>query len=440
MTLTAFPNGAIAVLIVLTFSLIAIGLIRRFAPEEKLYLTRIFLIALLVRIGFGLLINFLSMQEFFGGDVLTYDSFGKILVKVWSGESIPNSYQNAYWIERAQSTSGPGWGMNYLVGAIYYITGPSILAAQSFCAVIGAATAPMVYFCAQKIFHNQRVAKVSALSIALFPSFIIWSSQLMKDGLIIFLLVCAMTMVLQLQKKFSFAAVAVLIFAMFGILSLRFYIFYMLAAAVVGSFVVGLGSSVQAVVRNLIAMIIIGLSLTYFGVLRNAGTEIEKYGNLEAVQRSRNDLARSAQSGFGEDIDVSTTEGAIAAIPIGFTYLMLAPFPWQISNIRQALTLPEIFLWWALIPLIIWGIIYTVKNRLREAIPILIFTLMLSLAYSVFQGNVGTAYRQRTQIQVFLFIFIAVGWTLLQERRENQKLQRRMERERDFRRIARINN
>jgi len=35
---------------------------------------------------------------------------------------------------------------------------------------------------------------------------------------------------------------------------------------------------------------------------------------------------------------------------------------------------------------------------------------------------VGTAYRQRTQIQVFLFMFIAVGWTLFQERREDKKI------------------
>jgi hypothetical protein len=47
---------------------------------------------------------------------------------------------------------------------------------------------------------------------------------------------------------------------------------------------------------------------------------------------------------------------------------------------------------------------------------------MLTLAYSIFQGNVGTAYRQRTQIQVFFFMFIAVGWVLWKEKREDRKL------------------
>ena len=127
------------------------------------------------------------------------------------------------------------------------------------------------------------------------------------------------------------------------------------------------------------------------------------------------DLARSAESGFGEDTDVSTAEGAITAIPIGFLYLMFAPFPWQATNMRQAIALPEVFAWWAMIPSLIAGIWYSLKHRLRKAFPVLIFSLMLTLAYSIFLGNVGTAYRQRTQIQVFLFIFIGVGWTLYKD-------------------------
>lgn len=432
LAVTAFPNGAVSVLLIYFLSIVGIFLIRFFAPDDKEFLINIFLVALLARVAFGIMIYIFDLQLFFGADATLYDAVGQRLVEMWSGQSVENDFLT----QRASSTTDVGWGMNYLVGIIYFITGKSILIAQSFCAVIGAATAPMVYFCAKSIYNNTRVAKISAISIALFPSFIIWSGQLMKDGLIIFLLVCTMTMVLQLQKKFNIGAVAFLIFSLFGIISLRFYIFYMLAVAVAGSFVIGLGSSSQSIVRRVIVVVLIGLSLTYLGILRNSGTELERYANLEQINISRTDLAKSADSGFGEDLDVSTTEGAIAAIPIGFLYLMLAPFPWQIGNFRQAITLPEILLWWALIPLIFSGIVYTVKNRLREAIPILLFSLMLSLAYSLFQGNVGTAYRQRTQIQVFLFMFIAVGWTLLQERKENRKMLRQIERERASKRIG----
>ncbi len=413
-----FPDGNVAILVAGVLSLIAIILIRQNTEESK-FLTRIFLVALLARVAFGTMLHVFNLRDFFGSDAISYDYYGQRLVDIW----FHGSPSNDFFSQRALSTTSPGWGLNYLVGFLYTITGRNILAAQFFCAVFGAATAPMVYICAHKIFHNNRVGQIAAVMVAVFPAFIIWSGQLLKDGLIIFLLVLAMTMVLQLQERFNYAAVAILLFSMFGILSLRFYIFYMVAISVAGSLIIGQSGSAKAIARGFIVLIALGIGLTYLGVLRTAGENFDKYASLEKVQRSRSDLARSADSGFGGDADVSTTEGAISAIPIGFSYLMLAPFPWQLANLRQAITIPEMIVWWCSIPLLIMGLIYTIKNRLRNAIAILIFTLMLTIAYSIFQGNVGTAYRQRTQIQVFLFIFVAVGWTLRKEKKENRKMQ-----------------
>jgi hypothetical protein len=189
---------------------------------------------------------------------------------------------------------------------------------------------------------------------------------------------------------------------------------------------IGVTGTGQSMLRRSALLVVLGLGLTYFGVLNTASSDIENFGRLDRLQSSRLDLAQSAESGYGEELDVSTTEGAISVIPIGLAYLMFAPFPWQMSSVRQAITLPEVLLWWAMIPLMIAGIWYAVRNRLRSAFPILFFSLMLTLAYSIFQGNVGTAYRQRTQIQVFLFIFIAVGWELWRERREDRRMERRL--------------
>lgn len=421
----AFPEGNIAILLTGVVSTLVVVLIRQ-NTEESAFLIRIFLVALLARLIFGIFLHVFDLRNFFGGDAQTFDAFGQRLVDVWFNNVSPDD-----WISRkAMSTSTPGWGMHYMVGFLYTIIGQNILAAQFLCATIGAATAPMVYICAHKIFHNHRVSRMAAIMVAVFPAFIIWSGQLLKDGLIIFLLVLAMTMVMQLQEKFNYFSVIFLIFALFGILSLRFYIFYMVAISVAGSFIIGQSGSAKAIARGFVLLIVTGLALTYLGVLQRAGENLDKWGSLESVQRSRSDLARSADSGFGGDADVSTAEGALTVIPLGFTYLMLAPFPWQLGSLRQSITIPEMLVWWASIPLLIIGLAYTIKNRLRNAIAVLIFTLMLTIAYSIFQGNVGTAYRQRTQIQVFLFIFIAVGWTIRKEKKENRKAVSTAKRER----------
>jgi len=417
LVIVPFPEGAVAIAFVFVLATVAILIFRQFT-EEKEFITTVFLVALALRMAFGVLIHVFDLRSFFGGDAFAYDINGAALVDSWLGRE---TIQSAM-IVQADASSGAGWGMYYITASIYFLLGRNIFAAQSFCAVIGAATAPMVFFCSRKIYNNLSVAKIAAIGIAVFPSFVIWSGQLLKDGLIIFLLVTTMTMVLRLQERMNYAALGMLIVSLFGILTLRFYIFYMVLVAVTGSFLIGLSTSNRSILRRTLILVAIGFALMYLGVGNSASVELRVFGNLERVQSSRSDLARAASSGFNEETDVSTTQGALSAIPLGFSYLMFAPFPWQAANLRQAITIPEVLVWWAMIPFLIMGLIYTIKNRLRLAFPILIFSLLLTIAYSIFQGNVGTAYRQRTQIQVFLFILVGVGWTVNKERRENERL------------------
>jgi len=84
-------------------------------------------------------------------------------------------------------------------------------------------------------------------------------------------------------------------------------------------------------------------------------------------------------------------------------------------GLRQALALPDVLLWYALVPSLIRGVV-ACRRRLRQTIPILVFTASLTLAYGTFLGNVGTAYRQRTQVMMFYFLFAADG--LHRRRRE----------------------
>ncbi len=161
----------------------------------------------------------------------------------------------------------------------------------------------------------------------------------------------------------------------------------------------------SSIVKQVAVLVVITLGLTYLGVLRNAQTNLETFGSLEKLQNSRLDAATSAESGFGQDIDVSTPTGALQVLPLGLAYLMLAPFPWEVANFRQTITLPEVFVWWALIPFMVFGIWFTLKTKLRQSISVTLLTLLLTLSYSIFQGNVGTAYRMRAQMQIFYFYF-----------------------------------
>jgi hypothetical protein len=415
-SVTVFYCGAALLLCGLLAAIV--GVIIRREPSHGAYLLKLFLLAMLIRIMIGTAIFVFNAQDFFGGDAWTYDFTGQQQLLAWSGDKFAQIQVDRFVGMSYRS----GWGMVYMVAVIYGMLGRNMLAVQFVNAVVGAATAPVIFLCAQQVFNNRRVARVAGIAVGFYPSLVLWSSQGLKDGPIVLFLALTILATIKLGHKLSAPWVVVLVFSLVGVLAFRFYVFYMLLLAVVAAFVIGMREvTVQSMARQLVVVGLLALALTFIGVTRYANVQVETYADFETLQRSRHDAARSAQSGFGRDVDVSTASGALTTIPLGIVYLLFAPFPWQLGSLRQSLTLPEMVIWWTSFPLLILGVWFSIKYRLRQMFPIVIFTSMLTIAYSVFQGNVGTAYRQRAQILVFYFIFVAVGAVLVKEKREERR-------------------
>ena len=77
-------------------------------------------------------------------------------------------------------------------------------------------------------------------------------------------------------------------------------------------------------------------------------------------------------------------------------------------------------IWWCSFPLLVLGIWYSMRYRLRQIAPILIFTTMLSVAYSIFQGKRRHGVSPASAVAGFYFIFVAVGFVLIVEKREER--------------------
>src|SRR5262245_45873366 len=214
--------------VVLMLPLVALVSFLLYRLDDRRFLIRLFLSAVLIRVFVGTFIYVFHFQEFFGGDALTYDFFGNALFKVWDGHP---EYVRAVEMFSGNG-AGSGWGMLYLVAAVYKLVGQNMLATQYVNCVLGAAAAPIAYLISIEIFPNRRVARLCALMAAFFPSLVLWSCQGLKDGPIIFLLTLSMLATLKLGEKFSLKFVTALVLSLFCLLTLRFYIFYIIIIAV----------------------------------------------------------------------------------------------------------------------------------------------------------------------------------------------------------------
>ena len=154
----------------------------------------------------------------------------------------------------------------------------------------------------------------------------------------------------------------------------------------------------------------VGLFMILIFVSRNglAGSLTEE-PSLNRLEYLRQDMAFGAGWAYGAGADVSTFAGALQFLPVGIAYFMFAPFPWSVGSILQSFTLPETLIWYALLPFAVRGAWLALRHDPRAYTVVATALLVVSFAYALVEGNVGTAYRHRAVILPLTFIFCAVG-------------------------------
>jgi 4-amino-4-deoxy-L-arabinose transferase-like glycosyltransferase len=415
--MTGLFDGIVALIFAITLNVLIIQVIERRLPGmEGMFLRRVYVATLILRMALACFLNAYSTSTSFAttfwGDSSTYDRGGWLMALKWDGAPVLNPY-----FEGKVS----GWGFFYFVGALYYVFGHNQLLAQFVNATIGALTVVVIYAIAKDLFDVE-VAQWTARFMAFFPQMVFWSGAIYKDPAIMLCIALSMYAVLKLSSELTLWHMLIFVVAALALMTLRFYVFYFVAFATLGTFVLSQRRGLFASLISYVTIAVVFIGAFTFAASRETIERQRSYLTFERLQITRSDQAMWGQSAV-EEADVSTPGGALAVVPVGLVYLLFAPFPWAVRGVRQLLTVPETLVWYALWPALLRGLLLTVRRRFRSALPILVFAASLTLAYAVFQGNVGTAYRQRTQVTMFYFIFMAAG--LVQKRRARAQAQAR---------------
>ena len=394
----------VAFLVMLLVNGIIVRRIRQGLPgEEGAFLSRVYVATLVLRFVLACFLNAYAGQTTFAtmfwGDSATYDDGGWLLKLQWEGQGLVNPYY---------SGKVSGWGFFYLIASIYWIFGHNQLLAQLVNGTIGAITVIVIYAIAKDLFDVE-VAQWTARFMAFFPQMVFWSGAIYKDPAIMLCIAVCMFAVVRLNHELTVRYVLLFVGASLALMSLRFYVFYFVVFATMGTFALSQRRGVAGSLGTYTVLIAVFMAAFSFAAKQETVEQQRSYFTLERLQITRSDQAHWGQSSYGAKADVSTTQGIIAVLPVGLTYLLFAPFPWAVGNLRQALTVPETLVWYALMPALLRGLYFTIRTRFRPALPILVFAASLTCAYAVFQGNIGTAYRQRTQVTMFYFILMAAG-------------------------------
>jgi hypothetical protein len=402
-TMMAFPLAALG------FGIIAWAVSRSSAnPEARRFLMRLIGAAFAVRLLLGITLLATGAIWFFGGDFDTYHMIGINISQAWSGgPEIPDAVKFRYLQPASAKSHGSRSGFYYFVGALYTVFGQSLYVTMVFMCLCGALSALLVYLIGRDMF-DERIGRWAATLTAFFPSIVLWTCQGYKDGLVVVSLLLAYRCTQRLQVKLTAGTAFGLAAALWAVYQIRGYIFYVAVGPIILALSNRRSGDTKVFYNQLFGLMLLGIGLIASGLGNNLLAQMQEV-NLKEVHAVRSGLANEAASGIDKDADISTPAKALAYLPKGVSYFLLAPFPWQMTKASQAITFPEMLIWWSLVPSVVVGIRRALKERLAEASGILIFLLALTMVYGLSQGNVGTAYRVRAQLLVFYFIFAAAG-------------------------------
>jgi hypothetical protein len=356
-------------------------------------------------------------------DALYYEDMGYYVASEWlSGSSLSLTDMLGFH-------GSFGAVLIVLIAILYYVM-EGVRAVPILLLVYSAITAfvPVyTYRLARELGLSPSGAKAAAWLIALSPGFAFWSGALHKEGLTLLILSVMTYHVLRLQSRWrirSFVLVAASILALWG---LRYYLAVLMAAVVTLGLLWGnrnpakTGGTLGALAFARHAVVAAGFVALMFGVgfvERSESMLVEdERGILLQLDRTRQWGATAADSGYLPDIRITTPAEAAEYFPVGFLYFLFVPFPWAFGSIRQNAAIPETLFWAAVYPLVAVGIIRGLRMNRAGTLVLLGASVGMCVFYALLSGNVGTAYRMRSQVWLLWAPFAAWGWEVWQERR-----------------------
>ena len=337
---------------------------------------------------------------------------------------ILNSWRDGAKIEKASNDEYHSY-----VAFIYSVFGYSPVIAEVINSLFGALILFFIYGIAKYLF-DERVARLSSILYAFFPSLIFWSILNLRDIMVLFAVIASIWLILNLQRPFRLLHLFVLVSILpllYGLNLLRHYIFIFLIYTVILHFIVNIRRlsfvknsiyavyffiflciSAQSPYKNLEAGILSSIPV----YVRSLFTKTERpvlnvYRDFEHLNECRRDLA-TGRLIIAKDVDISTPLLALRYLPKGMSYFLFAPFPWMTESLQQKIAIPETLLWYALFIFALYGL-YIYRTKWRAIFLIIFFVAMVSIGYSLAEGNFGTAFRHRAVILPFAFIMASAG-------------------------------
>ena len=402
---------------------------------EKLKASRFILIifaaALIIRIAAAVIIHY-GLSPELRDRVIPPDARKTIttahIVESWKNNSVYKKDLGTYPL------------YTYYTASIEFVMGDNPINVPIVNSLLGSLAVFFIYSTAKRIF-SKNAAYAAAILYAFFPSLIFWSAQNLKDIPCIFIIAVSIWAIGKLMERFRpqhICIAGLTLVLLSGLNALRSHLFFFLIYGFILHYLVNIRKANYKKHIAYILLLFLFMSLSpqyqYLGIL----SDIPKYArkqiyklsghkevlnmprfsiakDIEGINQMQESAALDADSSYAGR-DLSSPKKMLKYLPKGMAYFLFAPFPWMAVGLMQKLTIPETLIWYFIFPFVLYGL-YIYRSRWKAFFAILFFILIALTAYSLIEGNFGTAFRHRAVLMPFFFMFAGAGISEIPVRR-----------------------
>lgn len=399
-------------------ALLAVFMITRVSGrDDKIFLVTLFIIGLSVRVLLLLATQFILITHgkltFQLGDSATclFGDDAYYTLRSWWIAKCFLGMPVSHAIREAAFTKAGLTGYFYSTALFYYLFGFSPVSGLFLNCIFSALTG-VVYYLIAKDTANERAAKITGFLVVFFPSMIIWSIINLKDSAFIFftsLILWAFVRLLNSDKGRYLLLLSIALIA-------QFLIRLNLAAVSIVSIII-LGFCYMVARKKLkilpILIICVILSANFSGLKRELGSVKTRIISYHVGVIGRNGFKYNLYDDwvYKTYADISKVSGfeVVKIAPKALAHFFLEPFPWKACSFLSLASLPQMMVWYLLLPFSVLGVLIQLKIDWRKNLIFPVYFLAVGTILSLAGGNIGTNFRIRDMLTPLVLYFAAVA-------------------------------
>lgn len=322
-----------------------------------------------------------------------------------------------------------------IVGYIYVFTVPSMLIGQILNAWLVAIIVIFVYLIVREIGGSEKGGFLTGLIASVYPSLAFFGSLLLKDALVALLSMVGLLLTIKILKSFSFQKFLYFFVILTSLIHFRFYIGYALMFGfVISWFLISNLNLKKRVIYGIVMVFILGFSPQILGNGYYGFINLKRFLNRETITIYREvvyvsptqlppvqsqtapQIAPKNEPKTSSIVIKTGFENPITFVKntlLSFTYSFLGPFPWQLSFRKYIFVLPEMIAWYFLLFFIMKGIIKSIKKQNKIIFPLIVFSILVIGALSLFITIFGIITRIRIPAFLALLCLFPLGFEKL---------------------------